>query len=58
MQPIHLRDITEEEKNNLYDMMNNDAEAGYRAKIILLLRSEGYSITEIYSYRQTIMTTT
>ena len=58
MQPIHLRDITEDEKNYLYDMMDNDAEAGYRDKIILLLRSEGYTITEIHSYRQTIMTTT
>jgi hypothetical protein len=40
-------------------MMDNDAEAGYRDKIILLLlRSEGYTIAEIHSYRQTIMTTT
>jgi transposase len=46
MQPAYLRDITEDEKNNLYDMMDNDAEAGYRAKIILL-RSEGYTIAEI-----------
>ena len=47
MQPTYLRDITEDEKNNLYDMMgNNDAEAGYRAKIILL-RSEGYTVAEI-----------
>jgi hypothetical protein len=58
MQPIHLRDITEDEKNYLYDMMDNDVEAGYRVKIILLLRSEGYTITEIHAYRQTIMTTT
>ena len=46
MQPTYLRDITEDEKNNLYDMMDNDAEAGYRAKIILL-RSEGYTVAEI-----------
>jgi transposase len=48
MRPTCLRDITEDEKNNLYCMMdnNNDAEAGYRAKIILL-RSEGYTVAEI-----------
>jgi len=47
MQPTYIRDITEDEKNNLYDMMDNDAEeAGYRAKIILL-RSEGYTVAEI-----------
>ena len=47
MQPTYLRDITEnEKKNNLYDMMDNDAEADYRAKIILL-RSEGYTVAEI-----------
>jgi transposase len=53
MQPAYLRDITEGEKNNLYDMMDDDdddddddAEAGYRAKIILL-RSEGYTVAEI-----------
>jgi hypothetical protein len=36
MQPIYLRDITEEEKNNLYGIMDNNAEADYRATIILL----------------------
>jgi transposase len=46
MQPTCLRDITEDEKNNLYDIMDNDAEADYRAKIIPL-RSEGYTVTEI-----------
>ena len=46
MRPTYLRDITEDEKNNLYDMMDNDAEAGYRAKIILL-RSEGYTVAKI-----------
>ena len=48
MQPTCLRDITENEKkkNNLYDMMDNDAEADYRAKIILLI-SEGYTVAEI-----------
>jgi transposase-like protein len=46
MQPIYLRDITEEEKNNLYGIMDNNAEADYRATIILL-RSEGYTVAEI-----------
>ena len=46
MPPTYLRDITEDEKNNLYDMMDNDAEVSYRAKIILL-RSEGYTVAEI-----------
>jgi hypothetical protein len=46
MQPTYLRDITEDEKNNLYDIMDNDVEADYRAKIILL-RSEGYAVAEI-----------
>jgi hypothetical protein len=52
MQPTYLGDITEDEKkkkNNLYDMMDNDVEAGYRAKIILL-RSEGYTVAEIRRY--------
>ena len=60
-----LEDITENEKkkNNLYDMMDNDVEAGYRAKIILL-RSEGYTVaeirrqTDIQTDRQTTMITT
>ena len=55
MQPTYLRDITEDEKNNLYDIMDNDAKADYRAKIILL-RSEGYTVAEIR--RQTTMTIT
>lgn len=46
MQPTYLRDLTEDEKNNLYDIMDNDTEADYRAKIILL-RSEGYTVAEI-----------
>ena len=49
MQPTYLRDITEnKKKNNLYDVMDNDAEADYRAKIILL--SEGYTVAEIRRY--------
>jgi transposase len=31
---------------NLYDIMDNDAEADYRAKVILL-RNEGYAVAEI-----------
>jgi transposase len=46
MRPTYLRDITEDEKNNLYDIMDNDSEADYRAKVILL-RSEGYTVAEI-----------
>jgi transposase-like protein len=45
MQPTYLRDITEDEKNSLYEIMDNDAEADYRAEIILL--SEDYTVAEI-----------
>ena len=45
MRPTYLRDITEEEKNKLYAMIDDDSSkgAGYRAKIILL-RNEGYTV--------------
>jgi hypothetical protein len=48
MRPNYLRDITEEEKNRLYTMIDDDSSkgAGYRAKIILL-RNEGYTVPEI-----------
>jgi transposase len=46
MNYTRLREITEDEKTQLYDMMDNDLEAGYRAEIILL-RSEGYTVPEI-----------
>ena len=48
MRPTYLRDITEEEKNRLYAMIDYDSSkgAGYRAKIILL-RNEGYTVPEI-----------
>lgn len=47
MRPTYLRDITEEEKNRLYAMIDDDSEGtGYRAKIILL-RNEGYTVPEI-----------
>ncbi len=41
-----LRMLTDEEKNILYDMMVDDKEDGYRAKIILL-KDEGYTVPEI-----------
>src|SRR5207244_9926519 len=46
MRTNYLRDITEEEKNRLYAMIDYDSSskgAGYRAKIILL-RNEGYTV--------------
>src|SRR5512133_844138 len=48
MRPTYLKDITEEEKNRLYAMIDDDSSkgAGYRAKIILL-RNEGYTVPEI-----------
>jgi transposase len=48
MRPTYLRDITEEEKNRLYAMIDDDSSegTGYRAKIILL-RNEGYTVPEI-----------
>ena len=47
MNYTRFREITEDEKNRLYSMMdNNDLEAGYRAEIVLL-RSEGYTVPEI-----------
>jgi hypothetical protein len=49
MRPTYLGDITEEEKNKLYAMIDDDSSngVGYRAKIILLLRNEGYTVPEI-----------
>ncbi len=41
-----LRMLTDEEKNILYDMMVDDKEDGYRAKIILL-KDKGYTVPEI-----------
>jgi hypothetical protein len=48
MRPTYLGDITEEEKNKLYAMIDDDSSngVGYRAKIILL-RNEGYTVPEI-----------
>lgn len=46
MRLTYLRNIAEDERNKLYDMMDYDGESGYRAKIILL-RDEGYTVPEI-----------
>jgi transposase len=44
---IYLREISTEEMNDLYWLLDNDdAESGYRAKMILL-RDEGYTVPEI-----------
>src|SRR4051794_32414 len=41
-----IRMLTDEERNVLYDMMVDDKEDGYRAKIILL-KDKGYTVPEI-----------
>ncbi len=43
---IYLREISTEEMNDLHWLLDNDAESGYRAKMILL-RDEGYTVPEI-----------
>jgi len=43
---IHLREISTEEINDLHWLLDNDAESGYRARMILL-RNEGYTVPEI-----------
>ena len=44
---IYLREISTEEMNDLYWLLDNDdTESGYRAKMILL-RDEGYTVPEI-----------
>ena len=41
---IYLREISTEEMNDLYWLLDNDdAESGYRARMILL-RDEGYTL--------------
>ncbi len=42
---IYLREISTEEMNDLYWLLDNDSEAGYRARIILL--RDGYTVPEI-----------
>ena len=48
MRDTHLRLISDDERNRLYDMMQyeDEDESGYRAKIILL-KNEGYTVPEI-----------
>jgi len=43
---IYLREISTEEMNDLHWLLDNDAESGYRARMILL-RNEGYTVPEI-----------
>ncbi|MDQ6723544.1 MAG: hypothetical protein M3Z01_04685 [Thermoproteota archaeon] len=47
MSDTFLRMLTNDEKNLLHLMMLEDIEAGYRAKIILPLKDEGYAVPQI-----------
>ncbi len=47
MRDTFLRMLTDMEKNILHQLMVEDTEAGYRAKIILLLKDDGYTVPEI-----------
>jgi len=46
MRDTFLRLLSDYERNMLYDMMEDDEESSYRAKIILL-KDEGYTVPEI-----------
>ena len=46
MRDTFLRMLTDKEKGILYQLMLDDKEAGYRAKIILL-KGDGYTVPEI-----------
>ena len=46
MRDTFLRLLSDDERNMLYDMMEDDEESSYRAKIILL-KDEGYTVPEI-----------
>src|SRR4051794_38675427 len=46
MRDTFLRMLTIDERNYLHLMLDKDAEAGYRAKIILL-KNDGYTVPEI-----------
>lgn len=46
MRDTFLRLLTNDEKNILHDVMLEDKESGYRAKIILL-KDDGYTVPEI-----------
>src|SRR3954447_18631767 len=46
MRDTFLRLLTDDEKNYLHLMLDEDSEAGYRAKIILL-KDDGYTVPQI-----------
>ena len=46
MRDTFLRMLTMDERNYLHLMLDEDTEAGYRAKIILL-KDDGYTVPEI-----------
>ena len=47
MRYTHIRNISEEEKRELYDLLDNNPDIKYRAKIVLLAGEEGYTVPEI-----------
>jgi len=49
-----IRMLTDKEKDILYQLMLDDKESGYRAKIILP-KSNGYTVPEIRPEQLTIM---
>src|SRR5688500_6840249 len=49
---IYIREISTKEMNDLYWLLDNDPESGYRAKMILL-RDEGYTVPKIRRRRIT-----
>ena len=42
-----IRNISEEEKRELYDLLDNNPDIKYRARIVLLAGEEGYTVPEI-----------
>jgi hypothetical protein len=40
-----IRNISEEEKRELYDLLDNNTDIKYRAKIVLLAGEEGYTVS-------------
>ena len=42
-----IRNISDEEKRELYDLLDNNPDIKYRAKIVLLAGEEGYTVPEI-----------
>ncbi len=57
MRDTFLRMLTNDERNVLYNMMDDDKEAGYRTKIILL-KDERYTVPEIRKMTKIIMMST